>query len=350
VLREPASEADIRHAEQRLGVRLPPSYRAFLRVSNGAYASALGAELQYPFENQWRHGLLRVADIDLTARADPVGVDIWCERVPEHNDPDNDVVPTPGEPQMVGFYSPYRDGVLVTHIHNGTNRLALVPRRDLEEWELWDFRWEGASAHPSFADFLEWFVDRPDRRSRPEDADRLVTMFRANGTWTLGNLAELGDPRVVGLAREAIDAGKVDQRIPELLGRMGGSDSLRLLHSSTHAAGARFVSRPSWRWSTPAPATSTSSCATRSPTRTRTSGTGPSDDWRHDVTHGPEIALVRYVVVEATRRRRAGRRSFPARDQAARVRARGGTLRPASCQRPMASSMMPTMARAERDW
>jgi len=245
VLRDPASEEDIRRAEKRLGARLPPSYHSFLLLSNGAYASALGAEIQYPyFQKQWRHGLLRVADVDLTVNADPTGVHIWCEHVPEHNNPDNDFLPKPGDPQLVRYYSPYRDGVVVTHIHNGTNRLALVPRRGYDDWELWDFHWEGASAHPSFANFLEWFVARPDRRPKAEDADRLVTMFTTEGTWTLEHVAELGDPRVVKLAGEAIDAGTVDQRIPLLLGRMGGPDSLRLLHSFTRAAGAPSVSNP----------------------------------------------------------------------------------------------------------
>src|SRR5438445_461462 len=39
VLRAPASEEDIERVEERLEVRFPPSYRAFLLVSNGAYAS-----------------------------------------------------------------------------------------------------------------------------------------------------------------------------------------------------------------------------------------------------------------------------------------------------------------------
>ncbi|MEU7913252.1 SMI1/KNR4 family protein [Microbispora bryophytorum] len=30
-----ASEADIAEQEERLGIRLPPSYRAFLRVADG---------------------------------------------------------------------------------------------------------------------------------------------------------------------------------------------------------------------------------------------------------------------------------------------------------------------------
>jgi cell wall assembly regulator SMI1 len=38
VLRAGASEAEIAALEARLGVQLPPSYRAFLAISNGAWA------------------------------------------------------------------------------------------------------------------------------------------------------------------------------------------------------------------------------------------------------------------------------------------------------------------------
>src|SRR5262249_3513118 len=115
-------------------------------------------------------------------------------------------------------------------IHNGTNRLALVPRDGQEEWELWDFAWEGASAHASFADFLEWFLARAERRRpQPEDADELVSTFRASGTWTLDDLAELGDPRVFDLADECIEAGKLCQDVARLLGHMAAPEGLPLL-------------------------------------------------------------------------------------------------------------------------
>ena len=242
VLRDPASEADIRRAEERLGLELPPSYRSFLLVSNGAYASALGAEIQYPFADV-RHGLLRVADIDRTVNADPIGVDVWCEQVPEWSDPANDAPPSPGEPQEVGYYAPYRDGLVITHIHNGTDRLALVPRRGNEEWELWDFHWEGATAHASVADFLEWFIARPERaRPKPDDADRLVSTFRTEGTWTLDDLAELGDPRVFDLAREAIESGPYRQSVARLLGQMAVPESLPLLRE-IYSSSAEWVVR-----------------------------------------------------------------------------------------------------------
>jgi hypothetical protein len=229
VLREPANEADIAQAEERLGVKLPPSYRSFLLISNGAYASALGAETQYRGENQWRHGLLRVAEIEWTVKADPVGVKVWCEEGHVHLDQKNDFLPVAGNPQPVGYYAPYRDGLVITHIHNGTNRLALVPRPGREEWELWDFHWEGAMAHPSLADFLEWFVSRPDWRPRPEDADALVEAYVSGSRYTLGDLAELGDPRAEQLARQRIEEGKADQVVVQLLGKLGNRANIPLL-------------------------------------------------------------------------------------------------------------------------
>lgn len=230
VLREAAGEADISEAEHRLGVNLPPSYRSFLLISNGAYASALGAETQHRGENQWRHGLLRIADIERTVKADPVGVQIWCEEIHVHLDQENDFLPVAGDPQPVGYYAPYRDGLVITHIHNGTDRLALVPRPGREEWELWDFHWEGAMAHPSFAHFLEWFVSRPDRRPRPEDADALVEAYVSRSRYTLNDLAELEDPRAEQLARQAAEDGSADQRVVKLLGQLGNPANIPLLH------------------------------------------------------------------------------------------------------------------------
>src|SRR5687768_7275534 len=62
LLREPASEHDIALAEQRLGVALPPTYRAFLLCSNGAHASSLGPETQQWGETH-RHGCVPAQEL-----------------------------------------------------------------------------------------------------------------------------------------------------------------------------------------------------------------------------------------------------------------------------------------------
>lgn len=230
VLRDPASEIDVQAVEERLGVRLPPSYRAFVLISDGAYASALGAELDD--EGLGRHGLVPVSEVQRTIDGDELGVSIWCDRVPELNDPANDSVPVAGDARPVTYYSRYRDGLLISHIWNGTSRLALVPRPGNEEWALWDFHWEGAFAHPSFADFIQWYLAKPDQRPRPELADDYVATFTAGRAYTLDHLAEVGDPRAQELAAAALRSGSDDQRIPALLAKLGDPQHIPLLRET----------------------------------------------------------------------------------------------------------------------
>jgi hypothetical protein len=136
----------------------------------------------------------------------------------------------PGAPEPVAYNAPYRHGIVITHIHNGNDRLVLVPRPGNEEWELWDCHWEGPDAHPSFAGFLQWFLDQPDPWPKAEDADTLIATFRAGRIWTLGDLAELGDnSRVFDIAREAIDSDKALQPVAQLLGHMGDPAAIPLL-------------------------------------------------------------------------------------------------------------------------
>jgi hypothetical protein len=47
LLRPPATEAEIQEAEARLGCALPPSYREFLLVNNGAYGDDYGPTVVY---------------------------------------------------------------------------------------------------------------------------------------------------------------------------------------------------------------------------------------------------------------------------------------------------------------
>jgi hypothetical protein len=238
VLCEPASEEDVACAERRLGVRLPPSYRSFLLLSDGAYASALGAET----DDGWRHGLLPVREVCTAVDGEARSVEMWCEQSPDLNNPANDDPPEPGNPKMVRYYAPYRNGLLLTHIHNGTNRLVLVPRPGVEEWELWIFAWEGATAHASFADFLDWHVTRPDHRPRPEHADAYVEAFQSGRSFTLGLLAEIADPRAIELALAELQAGSEDTRIPPLLGNLGDPEAIPVLRK-TYADSSTWTMR-----------------------------------------------------------------------------------------------------------
>jgi SMI1 / KNR4 family (SUKH-1) len=157
VLRDPASEQRIAETERRLGVRLPPSYRAFLLVSDGAYASGLGADL----EGQERHGLVPVDEVERATEdsEDPMHLGL---AEPELNDPANDFPLVAGDPQPVQCYLRYCDGVRISR-RQTYFQLVLVPRPPQPEWELWDFFQNGPTGHASFADFLEWYIGRADR-------------------------------------------------------------------------------------------------------------------------------------------------------------------------------------------
>jgi hypothetical protein len=63
VLRPGATEDEIVTAERRLGVTLPPSYRSFLAVSDGADAGPWGADRVERFYGESHSALFRVGDL-----------------------------------------------------------------------------------------------------------------------------------------------------------------------------------------------------------------------------------------------------------------------------------------------
>jgi hypothetical protein len=81
ILAAGATEKQIVEAEARLGRRLPPSYRRFLRLSNGAYGGHLGLQSEFSSgelaeaEPPAPRSLLPVEEIGLLAFDDPLSVD-----------------------------------------------------------------------------------------------------------------------------------------------------------------------------------------------------------------------------------------------------------------------------------
>ncbi len=199
LLREPASEDDIRLAEDRLGVSLPPTYRAFLLTSNGAHASSLGPEVQHWGETR-RHGFVSADRIRRLAEVDdgPFLIGIWTGDA-IFIDPERDKPPQGDEIAAVAYYVPMRDALLISEPMDVFKDL-LVPRAGREEWEVWQFAKEGAGAYRDFAAFLRNQINRPDRRPNPELADLYAAEVRDGKRPRLHDLAEIGDPRVGPLA------------------------------------------------------------------------------------------------------------------------------------------------------
>jgi hypothetical protein len=201
LLREPASEEDIVIAERRLGVTLPPTYRAFLLCSNGAYASSLGPERQH-WGDTYRHGFVPVQELTRFADSEHGRflIELWTEELADgFMDPTRDTPPTGDEVAQVGYYAPMKDAFLISRPIEAFADL-LVPRAGSEEWEVWTFANDGAGAYRSFAAFLRNRINQPDRRPDPELADQYAAEVRGGMRHRLHDLAEIGDPRVGPLA------------------------------------------------------------------------------------------------------------------------------------------------------
>ena len=206
VLRDPAAEWEVASAEQCLGLRFPPSYRAFLLLSNGARASSLGAETV----NNPEHGFLPVGQVRPVVDADPFLAELWTTP-PELNDPARRRAPAEGRPVEVAYFKPLLDGLLIAQHPFAPFRDVLVPDSTRNEWELWAFHKEGASAYDSFVDLLREEIGQPDRRPKAELADGYVADVRAGQLHRLDDLAEIDDPRAGDLACEVLNDKTLDE-------------------------------------------------------------------------------------------------------------------------------------------
>jgi hypothetical protein len=141
-LREPAGGGAIRAAQQRLGVSLPPSFRAFLGVSNGfgLYDSSVGVEV------------LTVEQIGWLREADPGLLNV-LEEVWE------------GIDELAGFLAKLRGSLLIGSSPGASQLLLLVPPEEPSaEWDcLFYANWSpGEHCRKTFRFFIEQELQRLD--------------------------------------------------------------------------------------------------------------------------------------------------------------------------------------------
>ena len=140
-------EDDIRAAEARLDVTLPPSYRAHVIASAGLPGD---------------HGLmlLPLHEIDQFATRHAEWFDAWMEGVRLVPPPDPSAIPLPDDPGDPATMPHDQLGTAIVISSTGDERLLLLNPSRVDaagEWEAWDFAnwYPGAYRYPSFGYLVE---------------------------------------------------------------------------------------------------------------------------------------------------------------------------------------------------
>ena len=238
VLREPASEAEIATAEARLGTRLPPSYRRFLAISNGAFANSSGAANEIHPQG----GFLPVDRVRWAALADAFFVDLWTG--PEGlSDPERGYPKRGAEPAEVEYYAPLDRGLLISG-NRDAHVDVLVPVGSEEEWQVWSFHWDGATAYCSLPDLLRWQLSRPPEipPTSPE-IDEMIDRVRQGELALIGRLEGTGDPRLFDLAIDVLSSPHLDLALAARFARDGSptENDYRLAHRERILRGAHVL-------------------------------------------------------------------------------------------------------------
>ena len=192
-LKPPATEAEIGALEAKIGTPLPPTYRAFLAISNGADAFPIWGDVSAQSVLARPTGLRDAATVDWIRNGDGMTVRIWTapDMVWWQVDPDDHplyvrlvpereyLLPEIGEvPEGGGEKGGHFRNVLeVSSCIDGyaTYLNPLVVDAD-GEWEAWDFgtKTVGAVRYRSFRALIEADITQLEKRvatSKVEDAE-----------------------------------------------------------------------------------------------------------------------------------------------------------------------------------
>ncbi len=247
VLRPPATEGEIAAAEARLGVMLPPSYRSFLSIANGADAAGDSADYVTRLDARQRRGLRGIQDVGALGDELDWLVPIWLEAMSDV--PHDDQLPSADEPIVVSDFEPGLHALSVTEpIQNGIVGLVPVPG----EWQVWEFFHTEVIGHQSFAAYLRHRAHSA-RAHVVQRAERVRSALGDQSSLTeiIDDLAAEGDPRAVDVACRALqddaltDGQKCIAALPLIwLGDPSAIPTLRAILERTRHADRSTIPTP----------------------------------------------------------------------------------------------------------
>jgi hypothetical protein len=236
LLRPPATEVEVAAAERRLRVQLPPSYREFLLLSDGAYGDTMGAVIaggSRAAESDEGWGFLPVAQITRYVEVNPFAVEIWTDGDGEIEWAEGDLEATLHfEGDEVLDHGPMRDAILISRGFDA-NCSLLVPVGNPgpgEEWEVWEHYKEGSTRWSSFRAYLHDTVEHHLGVDVDEaEALLLLAGVEARDQAAARRLSRVRSPQATGLLLDAARRGVKPDAVLPALARIGGSEVVAAL-------------------------------------------------------------------------------------------------------------------------
>lgn len=232
LLREPASEEQVKATEARLGRRLPPSYREFLLTSDGAYGDRGGATRLYtrdgreptPFDSPVVGiGLFPCADLRWLRDVNPNEAEIY-EETGEDAEFSSPVAADGHQPWP---WTPMADGLVIAS-DRAPGRTCLVPVDGVEEWQVWEIVKESAVAYLSFRSFLEYEIELREPIRTVAGVREVIARADAGDDLARRRLSRTTAPEAVPLLVERIDPRTGGPEVSGL-GRIGTSEAVEAL-------------------------------------------------------------------------------------------------------------------------
>jgi hypothetical protein len=208
VLREPATEQQVLAVESRLGRRLPPSYREFLLVSDGAYADLDSATRVYS-SGGWEPalsqtsvigaGFLPCADLRWLRDVNDWQADMYADTAEDEVDGSGDLPLVDGEGRWP--WTPMAAGLVIA-VERGHGTTCLVPVDGSEEWQVWDIAKETSEVYRSFRSMLEFQVEVRTPVPTIGEARDVIERARAGDGAAKRRIAWITAPEAVPLLLE----------------------------------------------------------------------------------------------------------------------------------------------------
>ncbi|GAA3630814.1 hypothetical protein GCM10022223_55850 [Kineosporia mesophila] len=232
LLRQAATETEIREAEERLGCRLPASYRDFLLFSNGAYADDYGPTIvcdpedaeEAPLESSVVGvGFLPVQDVTWLRDAMPWFAEMLSEPVAG-----SEPGPVTEDGQHPWPWAPFADGLLIaTDKHPGTT--VLIRFDGLDEWQMWNVHKESSTAYRSFRSFLEGQVREREPVNTLPEVEELLERGRAGDQEATMRLSRVRTAEAFDLLSTAVDDPQIGQQVVRALACLGTPEAVGLV-------------------------------------------------------------------------------------------------------------------------